>query len=151
MGCGTIIVGLVVFGFLERSGAPWWAYAIVVMAAIMFSTSTPDDDEEEVDVDKIRAEIRQEVLKEIDGHQRVLTKWSAALTAREQAINQIERTADASELKPGSLRLIRNNLMKHHEGKRADVAYQDSATSKETTSILQALNKIIDQNKARAR
>lgn len=128
MGCVTIICVALVFWGFHRWDMPWWGYFIVTLMAI--GTFTKGLTEAEVtqkpDLEAIKASVREEL---------------------EGTLRTEKGLATGSA---GSLRAYRNNLMKHHEGKTADPAYQASSTCKETTEILQELNRLIDQKKARA-
>lgn len=47
---------------------------------------------------------------------------------------------DVIRIRRRSVELLRNSLMRHHNSRGTDKEYQASATAKETTEILQALN-----------
>jgi hypothetical protein len=154
MGCITLIAGLGMVFVLAGSNAPWWTYVVLVVVAVVASSSEEEEKTEpKVDLDEIRAAARQEVWEEANEVKTRLERWEQNLKLRERVLARRSSSRapepSADQLAPESLRGIRNTLMKHHNGKGADAEYQASATCRDTNQILQQLNKLIDQNKAR--
>jgi hypothetical protein len=155
MGCITLIAGLGMVFVLAGSNAPWWTYVVLVVVAVVASSSSVEEEnpEPKVDLDEIRAAARKEVWEEAKVLKTHLERWEQNLKLREHVLARRSSSRppepSADQLAPDSLRGIRNTLMKHHECKGADAEYQASATCRDTNQILQQLNKLIDQNKAR--
>lgn len=149
MGCGTVVIVILMFSLFQGTGMPWWGYVAVVVVALALSE---EDDDPKPDLEAIKEAARIEARRELDAERARLDVWARTLQLQARFMDRAAppQKADAGQLPAGSLRVIRNNLMKHHEGKRSDAAYQASASCKETTDILQSLNRLIDQKKAKA-
>lgn len=137
---------IVLFIIAYVTNAPWWVYVVIFVVVISWNAApkkkskpvVPDLDAEKSKDETIRAEVRREILTEYVEYQNALDKRERAIAARE---------LNASDLKPGSIKMIRNTLMKLHEARRTDADYQASATCREATAILQGLNQIIEKRK----
>ena len=152
MGCGTVIVAAVIFSIFQGIGMPWWGcLAVAVVAAAIFERDNRVS-HTKPDLEAIMEVARKEARRELDAERASLDLWARTLQVQARFMDRAAPPpkADAGQLPVGSLRVIRNNLMKHHEGKRSDASYQASASCKETTDILQSLNRLIDQKKAKA-
>src|SRR5262245_44711302 len=102
MGCMALIVGIAI---LFGNGAPWWAYAILLAGSVLIQAMLGED-ESKADVQFVYQTVSEEKVKP-----------TPPPLPDPPPKPKPPAPPQTLQITRDTVRMIRNNLMKHHESK----------------------------------